>query len=343
MMINESQATAPPLARGSRSALGAAWHRLSHGGGLQAQGLIVFYVAVLVFFSLDSSDFLTLSNLWVVLADVAVIGVVSVGQTLAIISGGFDLSVAGVVPLGGVCYVELTNAGMPFLAATATVIVIGAVVGAVNGAVIAWLRISPLITTLATFSITSGVALTLTNGQTLVMHDLGAGWWGNSVIGGIQGGVIALVVLALIVAGALAFTVWGRSVYSVGGNREASRLAGIAVGSITLSVYAAAAACAALAGVITAGQLLAAAPGVAPDDALTSIAAVVLGGAALTGGSGRISGTLLGILLLGTIADGMAIIQVPTFYQTIATGAILLAAVLFGRLREVISVRQKES
>ncbi len=311
-------------------------------GNVQAQGLVVFYVVVLVYFWIASNAFFTLNNFRAILASAAVIGIVSVGQTLAIIAGGFDLSVAGVLPLGAVCYAELTNRGLPVALATVLVVLIGAGIGLGNGIVIAVFRISPLITTLATLSITSGLALTLTNGQTLVLSSPAAGVWGNSIGGGIQGGVILLIGLAVVTAAVLSRTVWGRSLYAVGGNREASRLAGVNVRAMTISVYAAAAGCAGLAGAVAAGQLLAAAPSIGTDDALISIAAVVLGGASLSGGAGRVSGTLLGVLLIGTINDGMSLIQVASFYQTIATGAILLVAVLFGRLREATSATSKE-
>ena len=125
--------------------------------------------------------------------------------------------------------------------------------------------------------------------------------------------------------------------YAIGGNREASRLAGLRVDLLTVLVYMLCSMLAALAGVVVSSQLLAGSATVGADAALQSIAAVILGGAALTGGVGGLPGTLIGVLVLGTIANGMALMQVPAFYQQIATGAILLLAVGFGRLRGVLS------
>jgi ribose transport system permease protein len=153
--------------------------------------------------------------------------------------------------------------------------------------------------------------------------------------------VLVLVVLAVIAFLTLRYTVFGRMLYAIGGNREASRLAGMRVNLITVLVYVLCSSLAALAGVIVASQLLAGSATVGADAALQSIAAVILGGAALTGGVGGIPGTLIGVLVLGTITNGMALMQVPAFYQQIATGSILLLAVAFGRLRNIIVGEQR--
>jgi ribose transport system permease protein len=305
--------------------------------GIQALGIGVFYVLVLIFFSFEAQNFLQYSNFSLILADVAVLGIVSIGQAIAIISGGFDLSVSGTLPLGAVAYADFSNRGMAWPLAAFVVVLIGAAVGAGNGFVVARLGINPLITTLATLSITAGLAFTITNGVTVAFNDLSAGFWGNNAFSTIEWGVIAFLLLAAIGMAVLRYSVYGRSLYALGGNREASRLAGIRVNLVTASVYVVCGACAAFAGVITASQLLAGSATVGSDANLRSITAVILGGAALTGGVGGIGGTMLGVLLLGTIADGMALMQVQTYYQEIATGCVLLIAVGFGRLRTYFS------
>jgi len=143
--------------------------------------------------------------------------------------------------------------------------------------------------------------------------------------------------LALAAAFLLRFTIFGRMVYAVGGNPEASRLAGIRVDLVVIAVYVLCAALASFAGVVVSSQLLAGSATVGADAALSSIAAVVLGGASLSGGIGGIGGTMIGVLILGTVANGMALLQVPSFYQQIATGGILLLGVGFARLREVLT------
>jgi ribose transport system permease protein len=303
---------------------------------IQACGIGVFYVVVLIFFSIESRNFLTYDNFTTILAAVAVLGIVSIGQAVAIISAGFDLSVSGTLPLGAVAYAYFVNHHISYPIATVLVVLIGAVVGAVNGFVVARLGINPLITTLGTLSIAGGLAYTITNGVTLPFTSISAGVWGNAAFHGVQWGVIAFLILALVGIVVLRFTVYGRSIYALGGNREASRLAGMRVDLLTASVYIISAACAAFAGVVTSAQLLAGSASVGADSNLRSITAVILGGAALTGGVGGIGGTMLGVLLLGTIVNGMALMQVQTFYQQIATGFVLLIAVGFGRLRTVL-------
>lgn len=308
---------------------------------IQVLSLILFYAVVIVYFGLRSPQFLRVGNIQDLLSSVAVIGIVSIGQSLAIISGGFDLSVAGILPLGAVCYALFSNDGLSVVATTACVVVLGALFGAANGAIVAWLRINPLITTLGAMSVAGGLAYTLSNGQTFVLDHTSAGVWGDNVLLGLQGGVILFLALVLVFAVILRFTVYGRSLYAVGGNREASRLAGLRVNGVTMSVYVFSGACAALGGAVTTGQLLAGSPTVGANTALDSIAAVILGGAALSGGSGGVGGTVIGVLLLGTVSNGMSLLQIPSFSQEIATGGILLAAVVFARIRVVFDSRRK--
>ena len=260
---------------------------------------------------------------------------VALGQAIVLISGGFDLSVSGTVPMGGIIYVELVNHGYGMPLAIAAAIGSGLVVGLFNGLIITYLGINPLITTLATVSITGGLAFTVSNGLTVTLNDpsdapLGVEFWGMPRY------VWTLFVLAIITFIALRYTVFGRMLYSVGGNREAARLAGVRVNAMTITVYITSGILSGFAGVLLAQQLLAGAPSVGSTEGLQSITAVILGGASLAGGTGGIPGTLLGVLVIGTVSNGLALMQVPTFYQQIATGAILLLAVGLGRLRGLV-------
>lgn len=305
--------------------------------GIEAFGLSTFYILVLAFFSITSEQFLSFSNALNILTNVTLIGIVSIGQSLAIISGGFDLSVSGTVPLGAVTFAILVNDGIPIPAAMVFSVLSGSAVGLANGLIITKIGINPLITTLGTLSIGVGLAYTVTNGLTTPFTNLDAAVLANTTVGGIPYYVLAFIVLA--VAGWLMLrnTVFGRMLYAIGGNREASRLAGIRVDLITTIVYVLSGSLAAFAGVVIASQLFAGSATVGSSAALSSIAAVILGGAALTGGVGGIPGTMVGVLVLGTISDGMALQAVPAFYQQIATGVVLLLAVGFGRLRTIMS------
>ncbi len=308
--------------------------------GFQILGIGTFYLLILVFFSLVSDNFMTYSNALNILTNVTVIGIVALGQAFAIISGGFDLSVSGTVPLGAVLFALLVNAGVSVLPAAVLVVAVGAVVGLINGLIVTKLGINPLITTLGTLSIAVGLAYTLSQGVTIPFSDPNAGVLADKTYGGVSYYVLAFALLSAAGFAVLRFTVFGRMLYAIGGNREASRLAGMRVDLVTIVVYMQCASLAAFAGVVVASQLLAGSATVGTEAALSSIAAVILGGASLTGGVGGIPGTLIGVLVLGTIANGMVLMQVPAFYQQIATGAILLLAVGFARLRGILSGEQ---
>jgi len=303
-------------------------------GAMQGLGLGGFYVIVLIYFSLSAPYFFSTSNAVNILSNVSVIGIVTLGQALVLISGGFDLSVAGTVPLGGVIFTILLNRGVNIPEAWIVAVLAGCGVGVANGLIITRIGINALVTTLGTLSITSGLAYVVTAGETVEFKDLSQGPIDN-VVAGMPLYVWTMILISIIAFVVLRFTVFGRMIYAIGGNREASRLAGIRVDLVTTSVYVISGGLGTFAGVMLAEQLLAGAPTVGATAALTSIAAVILGGASLSGGVGGIPGTLVGVLVLGTIANGMALMQVPSFYQQIATGGILLLAVGFGRLRVI--------
>ena len=300
--------------------------------GMQALGLGGFYVLTLIFFAIQAEHFASFSNVINILSNVSVIGIVTLGQMLVLIAGGFDLSVGGTLPLGGVVFTILINKGVGIPEAWLVATLSGGAVGAANGLIITRIGINPLVTTLGTLSVTAGLANLVTAGETVPFNDLNAGWVDN-LVGSIPVYIFVWLAITVIVFVVLRFTVFGRMVYAIGGNREASRLAGIRVDLITTLVYVISGALASFSGVVLAQQLLAGAPSVGATAALTSIAAVILGGAALTGGVGGVPGTVVGVLVLGTVANGLALMQVPAFYQQIATGSILLLAVGFGRLR----------
>lgn len=304
-------------------------------GAMQGLGLGGFYVIVLIYFSIAAAPyFFSESNAVNILSNISVIGIVTLGQAYVLIAGGFDLSVAGTVPLGGVIFTILINRGLNIPEAWVIAVLGGCGIGVANGLIITRVGINALVTTLGTLSITVGLAYVVTNGETVAFKDLNNGPIDN-VVAGMPLYVWTMILISIIAFLVLRFTVFGRMIYAIGGNREASRLAGIRVDLVTTSVYMISGSLGAFAGVMLAQQLLAGAPTVGATAALSSIAAVILGGASLSGGVGGIPGTLVGVLVLGTIANGMALMQVPAFYQQIATGGILLLAVGFGRLRVI--------
>jgi ribose transport system permease protein len=300
--------------------------------GTQLLGVGGFFIAMAIYFAIEAPNFLVGSNFVNILSNLAPLGIVTLGQALVLISGGFDLSVAGTAPLGGIIFVSACNHGDGVVVAIALAVLAGMGVGIVNGLIITKLGINALITTLATVSITQGLAFTVTNGVTITLNNPNQAGWDTNWLGMPQ---YVWVMFALSIVGfvILRYSVFGRMLYAIGGNREAARLAGLRVDVITISAYVISGGLASLAGVMLAEQLLAGAPTVASTEGLQSITAVILGGASLAGGTGGIPGSMLGVLVLGTVANGLALMQVQTFYQQIVTGAILLLAVGLGQLR----------
>ena len=304
---------------------------------VRSLGIGLFLVVVIVYFTLSTSNFLTLSNIADILSGVAVLGIVAIGQTGVIISGGFDLSVAGVLPLACVLFVKFSNGGASLPVALIETLAVGAAIGIVNAVLIVRAGINPLIVTLATMSIAGGAAYTITNGTTLQLNDIANGSLGNLAVGSLPWYLFIFIGLALVAAVIMRFTVFGRIIYAIGGSREASILAGIRADLVVTVVYAASGALAAFAGIVTASQILAGSAGVGTTDALMSVAAVVLGGAALSGGTGGIIGTIGGVLVLGCLSNGLALMQVQSFYVQIITGAALIVAVMFSRLSQILT------
>lgn len=296
-------------------------------------GVGTFLVLVVVGFAIFVNGFATYTNLTTILATASVIMIASLGQLLTVLSGGFDLSVGGVIPLAAVLYAKLTGGGQSMGVAIVVVVAVGALVGLLHLVVIAWFRINALIATLATLSITGGVAFTIANGLTLSV-PASAGVLGNVAFHGIANHVLLAAGLVVVVHLILRWTVFGRRIYMIGGNREAARLAGVRVVAVEGGAYVVSAVLASVAGVVTASQILAATGSLGSEITLQSLAAVVLGGAALGGGRGSVPGAVIGVLLLGTVADGLTIQRVPSFYQQIVTGAVLLLAVGFGKVQE---------
>lgn len=295
--------------------------------------LLAFYVALIAVLCVAAPQFRTYHNAVSVIAQASILGIVSIGQTFAIVSGGFDISVGGVVPLAAVLFAILSNAGVGLTVALVLTLTAGIGVGLVNALLTMVIRINPFIATLGTYSVTTGLALALANGQTIAMSRLGDAALGDQFGNQIPYAALLFVGVALVGAGVLRSTVFGRSVYALGGNRDTARLAGIPVGLVGTGAYLVCSVLAALGGVVSASQLAAGSPTTGSDLALTSIAAVVVGGAALTGGIGGVPGTVLGILIIGTLSNGFALLSVPSFYQQVATGAVLILAITMNQLR----------
>ncbi|PWU49099.1 ABC transporter permease [Micromonospora globispora] len=294
-----------------------------------------FLVLVIAFavFSTLNPRFASPNSLSLVLQQVAVIGALAVGQTLIILTAGIDLSVGAIVILAMMLSAKLAEEqGLPAGLAIVLAIAVGAAAGAVNGALVTRLKLPPFIVTLGTLSVFTAVGLLYSEGQSVQATDLPPvlSWTGESFPVGrfrITVGVLAVVLLYLAVGFALAKTAWGRHVYAVGDDKEASRLAGIRVDRVLLSVYVVAGAIYGITAWILIGRAGAASPNAITDANLESITAVVIGGTSLFGGRGAVLGTLLGALIVGFFRSGLSLAGVDDQYRVLAVGLLVILAV----------------
>lgn len=281
--------------------------------------------------SLLSDRFLTTSNLINVARQVSINAIVAAGMTVVIITGGIDLSVGSTIALAGCAALLVAGPAGDLVGMTAGILV-AAGVGLLNGALVAWGRVPPFITTLATMTVVRGVALVLTNGEPIVKTEGAYLWLGQASIGPIPVPILLMVATLVGVHWFLSRTRWGTYVYAVGGNSEAARLAGISVAGIQILVYVVGGAMAGLAGLVLAARLSSAQPNTGVGFELDAIAAVVLGGTSLMGGEGTVWGTTVGAFIIGVLNNGFNLMNVSPFYQLIAKGAVIVVAVIVDQI-----------
>ncbi|TJV90609.1 MAG: ABC transporter permease, partial [Mesorhizobium sp.] len=316
---------------------------------LEGRAFLALMVIILVF-SMLSPYYFSLGNFLTMASHVAIFGILAVGMLLVILNGGIDLSVGSTLGLSGVIAgflmqgVQLQTLGIvlfpPVWVVVVLVCVLGALVGLVNGVLIAWLKVPAFVATLGMLYVVRGAALLMTNG--LTYNDLGGkpelgntgfDWLGFNRLFGIPIGVLVMVVIAIIGSIILNRTAFGRWLYASGGNERAAELSGVPVKKVQVSVYMLSGICASVAGLILSSELTSAGPTAGNSYELTAIAAVVIGGAALTGGRGNIRGTLVGAFVIGFLSDGLVIIGVSAYWQTVFTGAVIVLAVLLNAIQ----------
>jgi len=295
--------------------------------------LEVLLVLACLFLAIAAPGFWSVENLMGVLRSVSEIGIIAFGMTMVIVAGEIDLSVGSAAAFAGCLVAWLVSRGVPV--AGAIVLALG--VGALGGALIGFLRtrwgVPSFITSLALLTALRGCALQLTRGFPIAPFPAWYGYLGSGYVGGVPFPAILLALSFLAALFLMDHTVFGRSVYAVGGNAEAARLSGVPVGRVRVAVLAITGALAAWSGVMLSARILSGNPTVAVGWELDVIAAVIVGGTSLRGGSGRVWGTLVGVLFIGVIVNGMRLMDVHEDGQLIARGALVLFAVLSSRLQ----------
>lgn len=294
-------------------------------------GIVVALLVLAAVLAVLKPHFLSAANLMNVVRQVSINGVLAVGVTAVLLTGGVDLSLGSVVAVAGVAAAHLAHpGGYPLAVPIMAGILAGAACGAVNGAVVTRCGVPSFIATLGMMTAARGLALVLSDGRPVSNMSPALTRLAGDVAG-VPVPALILLAVAAAVAWALKNLRWGRYLYAVGGNAQAARAAGIRVRGVAFLAYALCGALAGLAGVMLAARITTGQPNAGVGYELDAIAAVVIGGTRLSGGVGGVGGTLLGVLLMGVIGNGLDLLNVPSYYQQIVKGLIIVGAVWFDR------------
>ncbi|AUH02099.1 ABC transporter permease [Pectobacteriaceae bacterium CE70] len=304
-------------------------------------GVLIFMILLLIFFQLQNSHFLTERNITNILTEVSIYGIMAVGMTFVILTAGIDLSVGSILAvcaMAAATFIKGNNLttvdpnawyGMSWLIGLGICLGMGTVIGFLQGLGVTRLRLPPFIVTLGGMTIWRGLTLVINNGAPVAGFDAGYRWWGRGELLGISIPIWIFALVAIIGYLALHKTRWGRFVYAIGGNTEAARLAGVNVRRVLVSVYVVIGCLSGLAGFILSARLGSAEAVAGISFELRVIASVVIGGTSLMGGYGRISGTVIGSIIMGILINGLVLMNVSAYYQQIITGLIIILAVAF--------------
>ncbi|MDR3225139.1 MAG: ABC transporter permease [Clostridiales Family XIII bacterium] len=296
--------------------------------------MLIVLIAVIAAFSVMNGDFLSVNNLMNILYASVIIGLLSIGQTYLIIAGHIDLSCGYIVALTGVTMaVLMRDMSIPWPLAFLMAFGVALCVGLANAALANLFDLQPFIATLAMGSVCHGAAYLLSDGIAVPISDSSFTAIATIALGKIPLAVIILIVLFVVFGFILARTVFGRSIYMIGGNVVAARLAGIKPKKVSTILYLISAGIAAVAGMLYAARMYSALPGAGGGAEFDAITAVVLGGVAFIGGRGNLAGCFIGLIIIQCFANGLTVMSVPAFWQVVAKGMLLIVALIFDYLR----------
>ncbi|MCR6497614.1 ABC transporter permease [Shinella sp. CPCC 101442] len=312
--------------------------------------------AVIIFFSIFAPNFLSTANMILMSKHATQNAFLAIGMTFVIITGGIDLSVGSIVGLCGMIAGGLIMYGVALplgytvyfniVEVAVIVMVVGILIGAVNGLLITRLNVAPFIATLGTLYVARGMALLYSDGQTLPnltgredLGNQGFSYLGSGSILGLPVSVWILIVVALGAAYFARFVPLGRHIFAVGGNERASRMSGIRVNRVKMFVYMFSGFCAAIVGLIISSELMASHPATGTNLELNAIAAAVLGGTSMSGGRGTIGGTIIGAFVIGILSDGLVMMGVSSFWQMVIKGLVIIVAVVVDQAQRRLQQR----
>ncbi|MGR9422761.1 L-arabinose ABC transporter permease AraH [Rhizobium leguminosarum] len=307
---------------------------------LGEQGLVVIFAAAFVIVSLFVPNFLTERNMLGLLQSVVTIGIVACTMMFCLASRDFDLSVGSIVAFSGMIAVMVSNATSSIPVGLLAALLCGAVVGLVNGIVIARFRVNALITTLATMQIVRGLALIASDGRAVGINDPDFYQLALSRFLTVPTPIWIMLILFILFGFVLNRTVFGKNTLAIGGNPEASRLAGVNVVNMRIWIFALQGLVCGIAGILLASRITSGQPNAATGLELSVISACVLGGVSLAGGRAAMSGVIVGVLIMGIAENVMNLLNIQAFYQYVVRGLILLIAVLLDNLRSSAAGRR---
>lgn len=309
-------------------------------------GALLSILLVGLFLAVTQPVFATWANMMNIIKSNSVVFVLALGATYVIIAGAIDLSVASLTAACSMVFGLIMAAGVSTVPALAAILLLGAFLGAINGFLISYVRISFLVVTLGTLSIYQSFALILNSGTSISVFSIEAFKPLYAFVNGSLGPLPIILIfdlaLLLIMGGILRYSAFGRAVYAIGSNREAARLNGINVPLVVMVIFIIAGLTAGIGALVQTGRLTSASANVDPTILMTVLAAVLIGGTAFTGGEGGVFGTMVGVLFLGVVQNGLTLSGVSSFWQGMVSGLILIAAVWIGGLRQ-LSRRRKQA
>ncbi len=296
---------------------------------LRQYGIFVVFIIICLILSLISPQFLTVSNWTIIITQASINALLAFGVTFVIITGGIDLSLGSMVAVTGVTAAMLAHpdtfpVALPIFAG----LLAGLLMGVFNGFIITKSKIAPFIVTLGTMTIGRGLALILSKGRPISNLSDSFNFIGGGNIFGIPFPIIVLILVFIICSIILKKTLLGRYIYAIGGNEQASRASGINVNRVKMAVYSISGLLAGLAGILLTSRITTGQPNAGAGFELDAIAAAVIGGTSTSGGTGTMTGTLIGVLLIGVINNGLDLLNVTSYYQQVVMGTIIIGAVV---------------
>lgn len=290
-------------------------------------GILIVLIALIIVVSISNSVFYSEENIINILRSTSFVFIIGIFMTFVLITGGLDLSVGSVMAMGGIIAALAATSGMSLAISIILGLLFGAGIGFLNGFLIVKCNIPALIVTLGMMYACDGLVLIVTQGTPVYPLPDNFKALGQGSVGIVPNVVIIAVILAVIAAFILKKTTYGRSIYAVGGNKETARLSGINVRAIQISVYVLTSISAALAGILMAGRLNSAQPSAGSGYELTVVAAVVIGGTSMFGGSGNVQGTFIGAILMTIIENGMLLMKISAYWHSLVIGIVIILAV----------------